>query len=365
MSTLSLPPQPLRRLGVIMEPNPTDPREVEGVLNPAVTRGPDGELYLLPRLVGPGNYSRIGLARVRFTQAGDPARVERLGVVLKPQAPYELNAQTGGGVEDPRVTYLAARRLYVMTYTALGPAGPRAAAAVSRDLVHWRRMGLLRFAREHGLDLARCDNKDALLFPEPVAAPDGRPALALLHRPTFPAPLPAGAPAVRSALSPPPELRPSIWISYAPLDAIRAGRHAVFGQHHLLAGPEQRWEHLKIGGGTPPVRTRAGWLVLYHGVAARSADGAGPPHGITYRAGAMLLDARDPRRVLYRSADPILEPRVAAERTGVVPHVVFPTGVDVRGDDTLDVYYGMADSRIGVARAAIADLLRPAVAPAA
>ena len=78
-----------------------------------------------------------------------------------------------------------------------------------------------------------------------------------------------------------------------------------------------------------------------------------------------LLDARDPRRVLYRSASPILEPRVAAERLGVVPRVVFPTGVDVRGNDTLDVYYGMADSRIGVARARLADLLTPALALAA
>jgi hypothetical protein len=85
----SLPPGWLRRLGVIMELDPTDPREAEGVLNPAVARGPDGALYLLPRLVGPGNYSRIGLARVRFDSRGDPVGVERLGVVLEPQAPYE------------------------------------------------------------------------------------------------------------------------------------------------------------------------------------------------------------------------------------------------------------------------------------
>src|SRR3954451_1337950 len=143
MHTLSFTPRPLRRLGVIMEPNPSDPREVEGVLNPAVTRGPDGALYLLPRLVGAGNYSRIGLARVRFTKGGEPVGVERLGVVLEPQAPYEVNGQTGGGVEDPRVTYLAAWRLYVMTYTALGPAGPRIAIAVSRNLRHWRRSGLV------------------------------------------------------------------------------------------------------------------------------------------------------------------------------------------------------------------------------
>ena len=67
----------LQRLGQIMEPQPGNPLEVEGVLNPAAVRGPDGRLYLFPRLVGPGNYSRIGIARVRFDQAGDPTGIDR------------------------------------------------------------------------------------------------------------------------------------------------------------------------------------------------------------------------------------------------------------------------------------------------
>src|SRR5277367_937963 len=68
----------LQRLGMLMEPEPGNVQEVEGVLNPAAARGPDGELYLFPRLVARGNYSRIGIARVRFNKAGDPAGVERL-----------------------------------------------------------------------------------------------------------------------------------------------------------------------------------------------------------------------------------------------------------------------------------------------
>ena len=56
-----------------MEPEPGNPQEVEGVLNPAAARSPDGKLYLFPRLVAKGNYSRIGIARVRFNEAGDPA----------------------------------------------------------------------------------------------------------------------------------------------------------------------------------------------------------------------------------------------------------------------------------------------------
>ena len=64
----------LQRLGLLMEPEPDNPLEVEGVLNPAAVRGPDGQLYLFPRLVAHGNYSRIGIARVQFNKAGDPSR---------------------------------------------------------------------------------------------------------------------------------------------------------------------------------------------------------------------------------------------------------------------------------------------------
>jgi hypothetical protein len=70
----------LQRLGQIMEPESGNPMEVEGVLNPAAIRSPDGELYLFPRLVAKGNYSRIGIARVLFNEAGDPVGVEKLGI---------------------------------------------------------------------------------------------------------------------------------------------------------------------------------------------------------------------------------------------------------------------------------------------
>jgi hypothetical protein len=79
-----------------MEPQPGSPHEIEGVLNPAAVRGPDGELYLFPRLVAKGNYSRIGIARARFNAAGDPAGIERLGIALAPEAEYELRPNGGG-----------------------------------------------------------------------------------------------------------------------------------------------------------------------------------------------------------------------------------------------------------------------------
>ena len=360
MYALHTEPWQVQRLGIVMEPDLADPHEAGGVLNPAASRGPDGELYLLPRLVGASNYSRIGLARVVHDRQGDPRGVERLGVVLEPEEQYELNSRNGGGVEDPRVTYVAARGLYVMTYTALGEAGPRIAAAVSHDLVHWRRLGLLRFAPYHGFDVGVLDNKDAMLFPEPVPAPDGHPALALIHRPTFPAKHLDEALAVTARQQGWSERRPCMWLSYAPLDEIAARTRVVFGQHHLLAGPEQAWEHLKVGGGTPPLRVGDAWLLLYHGVAGRIADGTDQPRWVRYSAGLLLLDGHDPRRILYRSAESLLAPDAAAERVGVVPEVVFPTGLDTRPDGMLDIYYGMADTRIGVARAWLDDLLVPA-----
>jgi predicted GH43/DUF377 family glycosyl hydrolase len=285
--------------------------------------------------------------------------VERLEVVLEPREPYERNRYTGGGVEDPRVTFVAALGSYVMTYTALGEVGPRIAAAVSTDLVHWQRLGPVQFEPYGGQSFGVLDNKDALLFPEPVTAPDGRPALALIHRPDLRMQRSDGVPALYH-LPGIRERRPSMWLSYAPLDDLAPGRLPAFGQHHLLAAPEQPWEWLKIGGGTPPLRVGDCWLVLYHGVAGRIVEGQDHHGDVRYSAGYLLLDGQDPRRILYRSKESILAPTVAAERLGVVPRVVFPTGIDAQPNGTLEIYYGMADSRIGVARAWLDDL--PALA---
>src|SRR6478735_923465 len=106
----------LKRLGLAMDPEPGNPLEAEGVLNPAAVRGPDGQLYLFPRLVARGNYSRIGIARVRFDEAGDPVGVERLGIALEPEADYERRSDGGGGCEDARITFVEPLQCYVMTY---------------------------------------------------------------------------------------------------------------------------------------------------------------------------------------------------------------------------------------------------------
>jgi beta-1,2-mannobiose phosphorylase / 1,2-beta-oligomannan phosphorylase len=336
----------LGNLGIVMEPARTDLCEAGGVLNPAAARCPQGRLYLFPRLVAAGNYSRIGLARVITDRHLVPSRVERMGVVLEPEAPYELNVRSGGGVEDPRVTYFTPWKLYLMTYTADGHDGPRVAAASSTDLLQWRRTGLLRFAPHHGVDIEALDNKDAVLFPEPVKAPDGRAALALIHRPIFDG----------VAGFVPQHHQPGMWLSYAPLDELSGFEGLLFGQHHLLASPEREWEQLRIGAGAPPLRLGNTWLLLYHGVSGHIAEGIDQQKAVRYAAGMLLLDGRDPRKIVYRAGHPILEPEQQTEGTGIVPNIVFPTGLDVPRAGVLDAYYGMADSRIGVARGYLADL---------
>ena len=78
---------------------------------------------------------------MQFDDAGDPIGVERIGIALEPEAPYERRGN-GGGCEDPRITFVEMLGLYVMTYTAFSSRGPRIALAVSEDLVRWRRLGL-------------------------------------------------------------------------------------------------------------------------------------------------------------------------------------------------------------------------------
>ena len=210
-----------------MEPEPGNPQEVEGVLNPAAVRGPDGELYLFPRLVAKGNYSRIGIARVRFNEAGNPAGVERLGIALEPEADYERRPDGGGGCEDPRITFVEPLRRYIMTYTAFLARGPRIALALSEDLFHWQRLGLATFGRYHGVEIGDVDDKDASLFPVAIPNPSGHPELAMLHRPLFPGTRPE-----ETASAP----RPVTWISIGKASGFPTARWPWRAVNHITSG---------------------------------------------------------------------------------------------------------------------------------
>src|SRR5207342_3557083 len=144
-----------------------------------------GQLYLFPRLVGQGNYSRIGIARVLFNEAGDPAGVERLGIALEPEAHYEHRNDGSGGCEDPRITFVEPIRCYIMAYTACSPNGPRIALAKSEDLIRWQRLGLVTFQPYDGIEFDGVNNKDASVFPVAIPDPSGKPSMAILQRPLF------------------------------------------------------------------------------------------------------------------------------------------------------------------------------------
>lgn len=352
LATMIVPPYAMERIGVLMTADLDDPRQAWGVLNPASARGPDGALYLFPRLVAAGNVSRVGRVRVVCDGAGVPRSVEGLTIALEAEESWERNA-LGGGVEDPRITFVPTLGRYVMTYTAYGPLGPRVAIAVSSDLSEWVRLGPACYAYEPrlGVDFHLYPNKDAMFFPEPVPDPDGRPSYAMLHRPMWDlswvregegAPLPHGV----------TDPRPGIWVSYVPVADVHADIRALSGLHghRQVALPEQPWESLKIGAGTVPIRVAQGWMLLFHGVSGRYVRDTVLQPDVRYAAGALILDASDVSQVIGRSSMPLLEPETVDERAGIVPNVVFPTALEPVDDAEAYVFYGMADSRIGVAR---------------
>jgi predicted GH43/DUF377 family glycosyl hydrolase len=332
------------RLGVALEPN-GEPTELEGVLNPACTRTRDGKLLLYPRTVAKGNVSRVGI--VEASGPRDQPTFVHAGFALEPEMPYEFRDLPGGfGCEDPRVTFVPLLDSYVMAYTAFGPSGPRIAFALSNDGYEWRRLGLADFSAP---GLPHGDDKDAAFFPEPVLSPKGVWSFAFYHRPMIHIHASDGRAAVPIILAMPPRDRECTRIAYVPVEAVLADRRNLLrvAESVIVLEPTGSWGRIKNGGGTPPVRVAEGWLSLFHGVDGRY-DQSDTCIGMCYSAGLLIHDAERPDILRYRSAEPLFAPETAGELRGMVGSVVFPTGIDPRLDARdYDVYYGMADSRIG------------------
>jgi predicted GH43/DUF377 family glycosyl hydrolase len=115
-----------------------------------------------------------------------------------------------------------------------------------------------------------------------------------------------------------------------------------------ILGPRPgMWDDVKVGISAPPIKTEKGWLLFYHGVSSDH----------NYRVGAALFDLENPTIVISRTTDYIFEPEAWYEKEGIVPNVVFPCGVVLR-DDLIFIYYGGADTVIGVATIKLSELLR-------
>ncbi|MFW5750892.1 MAG: hypothetical protein ACOCZK_04505 [Planctomycetota bacterium] len=254
-----------------------------------------------------------GFVRLTFTShlraIRHPLDLQRQAVTppqhpLLPQGELEIY-----GIEDPRITRVDNDCL--LSYVCVSPAAACTALARTRDGTVLDRLGVC-FPPE---------NKDVVLFPERIA---GR--LAALHRPN-------------------PRYRfraPEIWIGFSP-----DGVH--WGDHRPLRWPrgasDAAWCAGKTGAGCVPVRTAAGWLVIYHGNARPPADASSETGA--YVAAALLLDLEDPTRVIATTPEPLIAPTTAFERDGFLPDVIFPTALLDRGTRWA-VVYGAADTSIGV-----------------
>lgn len=273
------------------------PFHAESVLNPGAAEV-NGQVVLLIRVEDTNGFSSIYTARSENGVTDwriDPKPFLQCG--LK-QWKYEQ-----WGCEDPRITYLEEQQSWYVTYTAYSPAGAAVGLAKTKDFVKAKRIGLI----------LPPNNKDACLFP--VKFKD---RWAVLQRPN------AGGGIE------------NIWLAYS-YDLV------YWGQPHCVL-PEGRgpaWDGVKVGAGPPPLLTDRGWLLLYHGVKQYAGQ-------MVYRVGAALLDREKPHRLIARTPRCLFKAIEPYEVSGLVPNVVFPTGIIRRGDD-LWIYYGAADTCICLA----------------
>jgi predicted GH43/DUF377 family glycosyl hydrolase len=216
------------------------------------------------------------------------------------------------GIEDPRITYLPEMEQYAVLYTAFTRDGPGVALAFTKDFHQFDRYGVVMAP----------EDKDAALLPRRVGG-----HWALIHRPV-------SAPNAH------------MWISYSP-DLRHWGRHAIMLESRLGGW----WDAKKIGLSPPPIETSQGWLVIYHGVRLTAA-------GAIYRLGLALFDLEAPERCLRRGNEWVFGPEEPYEVRGDVDNVVFACGYTIAADgDTLNLYYGAADTSIALATGSIGAML--------
>lgn len=279
-----------------------------GVYNPGVAEY-DGGVVLLLRVELPDGRSMIYRAYSRDGIGGWEIDTRPL------LTPEDLRGTVGQcepiSCEDPRVTYVPELRRWVIAYVAVLDTGPAVALAWTEDFVRVQPMGVILSP----------PNKDAAVLPERING-----LWYLLHRP-----MSGGAEHIWSAVSP---------------DLIHWGNPQVV----LRERGGLWWDGERIGIGGPPLKLPEGWLLIYHGV-------KGIAGTLTYRLGVALLDATNPSHVLARSPYPVMSPQEPYERLGQGVNIVFSCGALLRGEE-LWLYYGAADTCIGLAFVPVRELVR-------
>ncbi len=289
----------------IIEPIASHAWEAKATFNPAaIYEG--GKVHILYRAMGEDNTSVIGYASSRDGVTIDE-RLPRPAYV--PRADFEAKKVPGGnsGCEDPRITKIG--DTLFMCYAAYDGKDPPRVAFTSIGMKDFLAHRWEKWAAPKLISPAGKDDKDTALFSKKIGG-----KYVFLHR-----------------------LGSEIWIDKVD-DLSFADGKELYGEI-LMRPRETAWDSRRIGITAPPIETRYGWLLLYHGISKRTGH---------YNVRAALLDKRDPRKILYRTHDPLLEPKMPYEKNGIVSNVVFPCGAAVvRG--RLFVYYGGADKVVAVA----------------
>lgn len=280
------------------------PYPVNAVFNPGAVEKA-GETLLLVRVEDLQGFSHLTLARSRDG-------LTRWRISPTPTlTPDPQHAEERWGIEDPRIVWLEDCQQYAVTYVSFSRGGPVVSLALTTDFRRFTRLG----------PLLPPEDKDASLLPRRIK---GR--YVLIHRPI-----------IRGEAH--------IWIATSP--DLR-----FWGEHRILVPVRPGWwDCHRVGLGPPPIETPEGWLLIYHGVRLTTS-------GSLYRVGMALLDLDEPWRVICRCREWVLAPTQPYEWTGNVPGVVFPTGAVVnRKTRMLHLYYGAADTVVGVALADMDDVL--------
>lgn len=292
----------------IITPIPEHSWEAKATFNPAAIYL-DGKVHLLYRAMSTENTSVLGYATSRDGIHIDYRAQEP---VYMPRESFEQKSIPGGnsGCEDPRLTKIGGT-MY-MLYTAFdGKNHPRVALTwiPAKDFIQERWV----WAKPVLLSSPDAPDKDACIFPGKI-----RGRYFLIHR---------NGDDIDSAFSPTLHFDGRTWMEEYRWIFPRAGM----------------WDSKKVGIAAPPIKTKKGWVLFYHGVSAEDN---------VYRVGAILLERTDPITIIARSDEPLFEPETAYERGGQMPNVVFPCGTVLLGDEFF-LYYGGADTVVGVATAKV------------
>ncbi|MGD0780324.1 MAG: hypothetical protein ABR954_06055 [Dehalococcoidales bacterium] len=298
----------------VIQPNPKLSWQSKAAFNPTALNE-DGKVHLAYRAMSEDNTSVIGFASSADGYNFDDQSSEPM---YTPREDFEAKLIPGGnsGCEDPRLTRLD-DTIY-MLYTAFnGRSDPRVALTqISLDDFLTRRWN---WSRPVLISPPNLSDKDAAIFPKKIKG-----KYAILHR-----------------------LGTSIWLDL--VNDLKFEGNKWLGGHIFMSPKDELPDTDKLGISGPPIETKYGWLLLYHAVSRKTQP-------MTYYVAAALLDMNDPSKVIARRKVPILEPETPYELYGQVNNVVFPCGAAIIGED-LFVYYGGADSVIGVATMKVEDLL--------